>query len=93
MASADDCKQRLEAGIVGDRAAGALGHAERGELRRLERGIAREELGVGLVGAGIAALDVVDAEIVEHGAMRRLSSTEKSTPVVCAPSRSVVSNR
>src|SRR6476660_552169 len=26
-------------------------------------------------------------------AMRRFSSTEKSTPVVCAPSRSVVSNR
>src|SRR5665647_1160070 len=25
--------------------------------------------------------------------MRRLSSSEKSTPVVCAPSRSVVSNR
>jgi hypothetical protein len=25
-------------------------------------------------------------------AIRRLSSSEKSTPVVCAPSRSVVSN-
>ena len=36
-------------------------------VARLElRGVG-EELGVGRVGAGIAALDVVDAEIVEHG--------------------------
>ncbi|MGY4455127.1 hypothetical protein ACVWZR_009787 [Bradyrhizobium sp. i1.3.1] len=32
----------------------------------LELGLGAEELGVGRIGAGIAALDIVDAEIVEH---------------------------
>jgi hypothetical protein len=49
--------------------------------------------GVGRIGAGIAALDIIDAELVQHRAIAILSSTEKSTPGVCWPSRSVVSKR
>jgi hypothetical protein len=52
-----------------------------------------KERSVGRIGAGIAALDIVDAESVEHPAMAILSSTEKSMPGVCWPSRRVVSNR
>ena len=53
-----------------------------------------EQLGVGRVGAGIAALDIVDAELVEHAARSRACrASVKSTPLVCAPSRSVVSKR
>ena len=37
------------------------------KVARLERRRLAEELGVGDVGAGIAALDVVDAELVQHG--------------------------
>ena len=58
-------EQRLEARIVGDRAARPLGHAEGGELGVAERPRLGEEPGVGRVGAGIAALDIVDAERVE----------------------------
>jgi hypothetical protein len=57
------------------------------------RRLFRKEGGVERIGAGIAALDIVDAEPVEQAATARLSSSEKSTPVVCAPSRSVVSKR
>ena len=32
----------------------------------IEIRLRREELGVGRIGAGIAALDIVDAEFVEH---------------------------
>ena len=52
-------------GSFDGRAAGPLGHAEGGELGRA-RALLGEELGVERVGAGIAALDVVDAELVEQ---------------------------
>ena len=54
-----------------------------------------EERGVGRVGAGIAALDVVDAELVEHGwRSASLVGERKSTPLVWrAVARSVVSKR
>src|SRR5205823_4431657 len=47
--------------------AAAAGHAERGDLRVLELQLAdvAEEGGVLRVGAGEAALDVIDAELVE----------------------------
>src|SRR5476649_790913 len=51
--------------VVRSRAAGALGHAEGGELR-LEPARLGKQRGVGRVGAGIAALDVIDAEIVQE---------------------------
>src|SRR3984893_9939952 len=56
---------RGKARIVGSRAARALGHAEGGELR-LEPARLGKERGVGRIGAVIAALDVIDAEIVEE---------------------------
>ena len=31
-----------------------------------QRGLVREQFGIGRIGAGIAALDIVDAEIVKH---------------------------
>ena len=65
MAGALRGEHRLEAGIVGDRAAGPLGHAEGGELGEAERLRLGEELRVGRIGAGIARLDIVDAEHVE----------------------------
>ena len=43
----------------------AAGHAEGAELRALV-GLLLEELVSCRVGAGIAALDIVDAELVEH---------------------------
>ena len=52
-------------GIVGRGAAGALGHAERAKARAPRR-LALEEARVLRVGAGIAALDVIDAEFVEQ---------------------------
>ena len=70
MASAFACEQGGDAGIVGGRAAGPLGHAEGGEFR-LRRRLFREEGGVERVRAGIAALDIVDAEPVEHARRRR----------------------
>src|SRR5262245_19119290 len=66
---ADRCdlggKQRLKAGIVGERAARPLGHAKGGEVRMSERTGLGEESGVGGVRAGIAGLDIVDPERVE----------------------------
>ena len=59
-------EQRGEPGIVGGRAARPPRHAEGGEGGVLQSLISREQFGVGRVGAGIAALDIVDAEIVEH---------------------------
>ena len=59
-------EKRREARIVGGGAARPLGHAEGGEARALGR-LPLEEFGVERVGAGIAALDIVDAEPVEHG--------------------------
>ena len=55
-----------EARIVGGRAAGPLGHAEGAEAGA-GCGLALEEFGVERIGARIAALDIVDAEPVEHG--------------------------
>ena len=55
----------LQAGVVGDRAAGALHHAEGGEFCAA-RPLPFKERGVGRIGAGIAALDIVDPELVEH---------------------------
>src|SRR5690606_5404099 len=59
-------EKRLEAGIVRDRAAGALYHAEGREAGVREAGLGREERGVGVVGARVAAFDVVEAEPVEQ---------------------------
>ena len=58
-------EQRLKTGIIGERAARPLGHAEGGEVRVAERTRFGEEPGVGWVGAGIARLDVVDPERIE----------------------------
>ena len=54
-----------QAGIVGGAAAGAARHAEGHELGVLELGRIGEEAVVGRIGAGPAALDVVDAQQVE----------------------------
>ncbi len=53
-------EQARDARIVGDRAAGALGHAEGAEFRALGA-LLGEKLGVERIGAGIAALDVIDS--------------------------------
>ena len=54
----------LEARIVRGRAPGALGHAERGQLRvELRRRL--EEGGIDRVRAGIARLDVIDAQRIQ----------------------------
>src|SRR5437868_4843126 len=59
-------KQPGHAGIVGDRAPRPTCHAERSEARMRKLRLGAEELGVGRIGAGIAALDIVDAEFIEH---------------------------
>ena len=64
-------QQRGDARIVGGRHAGALGHAE-GDEGRAACALLLEEGAVGWVGARIAALDIVDAELVQHGRDRRL---------------------
>ncbi len=84
-------EHRLEAGIVGDRPPRPLGHAEGGERRRLHRPRLGEQLGVGGIGAGITGLDIVEPSPSSCSAISALSSSEKSTPWVWAPSRSVVS--
>ena len=53
------------AGIVGGGTAGALGHAEGREFR-LHLGPLAEEFRVERISAGIAAFDIIDAQIVEH---------------------------
>ena len=58
-------EQSGDARIVGGGAPRPLGHAEGGEMR-LRRALRLEEFGVQRIGAGIAALDVVDAERVEQ---------------------------
>ena len=58
-------QQTRDAGIVGDRAPSALGHAEGAEFGALGW-FALKELGVERIGAGIAALDIIDAEFVQH---------------------------
>ena len=64
-------EQRDEAGIVRGRAAGPPRHAESGE-RGAHRPLFGEEFGVDRIGAGIAAFDIVDAELVEHARDREL---------------------
>ncbi len=59
-------KQAGDAGIVGDRAPCPPRHAKRGEAGVVELGLRGKKLGIGRIGAGISALDIVDAEIVEH---------------------------
>ena len=51
---------------------GRARHAEGGEGARSSLRLVGEQLGVGRVGAGIAALDIVDAELVEHAGDRQL---------------------
>ena len=64
-------EQRREARIVGGRAAGPPRHAEGREGGARARGLG-EQLGVDRIGARIAALDIVDAELVEHAGDREL---------------------
>ena len=75
-------EQTREAGIVAGRASGALGHAEGAEARALRR-LRLEEFGVERVRARIAALDIVDAEPIEHArrrcACRRARSRRRSS--------------
>ena len=65
----DDIRIRIQktrdARIIGRRAPGALGHAEGGETG-LAGGLLAEEFGIQRIGAGIAALHIIDAEIIEH---------------------------
>jgi hypothetical protein len=84
-------QQVLQAGIVGGRAPRPLGHAEGGE-RGLERRRIGEELAVGRVGAGIAALDVVEPEFVEHPRDHPLVLDRKIHPrrLLPVPQRRVV---
>ena len=58
-------EQRREPRIVRRRAAGTARHAERGEAC-FEPARLGEELRVGRICAGIAAFDVIDAELVQH---------------------------
>src|SRR5262249_53190932 len=58
--------ERRQAGIIGRAAPRAVRHAEGGEACAPERRRIGEEGVVGRVGAGPAALDVVDAETVER---------------------------
>jgi hypothetical protein len=67
--------QRGDQRVIGRLDAGPAGRAERGELRVLELqlgGCEPEELGVLRDGAGPAALDEPDAELVEPGRDRQL---------------------
>ena len=58
-------KQTGEAGIVGGRYAMALGHAE-ADKGCFCRTLSGEKFGVGRIGTGIAALNIVDAQFIEH---------------------------
>ena len=58
--------QRRQPRIVRGRAAGTARHAERREARMFELRLLGKEFGIGRIGAGIAALDIVDAELVQH---------------------------
>jgi hypothetical protein len=65
IVSASASQQAGDAGIVLRRAAGAARHAEGCKARALH-GLAGEEFGIERICAGIAALDIIDAEIVEQ---------------------------
>ncbi len=64
-------EQRRDAGVVRGRPAGALRHAEGGELRVL-RALLGEEARIERVRAGIPALDIVEPEAVEQRRDRAL---------------------
>ena len=59
----DECRKPR---IVRGRTARTARHAERREFCALELRLVRKEFGVGRIGAGIAALDIVDAEFIQH---------------------------
>ena len=65
-------EQAAQAGIVGEADARPLGHAEGGEGRARSVRFFSKKARVGRVGAGIAALDIVDAELVEHAGDQHL---------------------
>jgi hypothetical protein len=60
MALARESNRAAEARVVVGAAAGAPGHAEGGEGRGLKLLVGGEELGIERIGAGIAALDIVE---------------------------------
>ena len=64
-------EQRHQPRIVRGRATGPPSHTER-RKGRVELALLGEQLGIGRIGARIAALDVIDAEIVEHFGDREL---------------------
>ncbi|MHC2216141.1 hypothetical protein ACVIGV_001529 [Rhizobium leguminosarum] len=64
-------KQPGNAGIVGDRNARPLRHAK-GDEAGLAGALLTEEGRIRRIGAGISALDVVEAELVQHGRDRNL---------------------
>ena len=64
-------EQRREPGIVRGRAARPPRHSERGE-GGAQVAVLGEQLSVGRIRAGIAALDIVDAKIVQHFGDRQL---------------------
>ena len=72
MASALAVEQRGQARIVRGRAAGPARHAEGGEGGVEFAQLLREQFGIGRIGARIAALDIIDAELVEHAGNRQL---------------------
>ena len=57
--------------IVGGRTARPPRHAERGDFRA-RRPLFSKEARIGRIGAGIAGLDIIDAELVEHARDRKL---------------------
>ena len=59
-------RARRKRRIVGGAAARALGHAESGEAGVFQRRALGEERRVGRVGAGPAAFDIIDAEVVQR---------------------------
>ncbi len=59
-------QERRQTRIVRGRAAGTPRHAERREAGVVELRLRCKEFGIGGIGTGIAAFDVVDAEFVEH---------------------------
>ena len=62
---------QMESGVVFGTGVLTAGHAEGGE-GRVQIALLAEQLGVGRIGAGIAALDVIDAEIGQHAGDRQL---------------------
>src|SRR5690606_23229106 len=58
-------QHRSKSGIVRRRHAGAFGHTESHEFRPL-RALLLEKLRIGRIGAWIAALDIVEAELVQQ---------------------------